>query len=100
MGVKTSLSIDEKVWQDFRKMALGRYGSTKRLSSIVEEALRTYDTRSLMEELGKKLGLTISTYPSSKELKEARPSVKVSAGDIVREMRDERQLPRPSGRGL
>ncbi|MEM2122355.1 MAG: hypothetical protein QXE79_01835 [Candidatus Bathyarchaeia archaeon] len=89
MGVKTSFIINEKVWSNFRAAALNKYG-TKKLSSAVEEALKTFNTLSIIEGFAEKMDLEIS-YLSSRELKEKRPVVRTSAGAKVREMRDERE---------
>ncbi|MEM2998009.1 MAG: hypothetical protein QW542_03580 [Thermoproteota archaeon] len=89
MGVKTSFIIDEKTWSNFKAVVLNKYG-VKKLSSAVEEALKTFTTLTVIEEFTENLGIKIS-YPSSNELKKNRPAVRASASAIVREMRNERE---------
>jgi hypothetical protein len=91
MTVKTTLLIDEKTWAEFRKLVLSRYGSSRKLSAAVEEAIRTFNSVELLVSLSNNLGLNVNSYPSTAEIKKRRPKVSVSSGKIVRQMRDERK---------
>jgi len=91
MGIKTTLIINEKVWANFKKFVSTRHGSLRKLSSAVEEAIKTFNTAELLINLSNTLDLNISVYPSATEIKSRRPKLSTSAGEIVREMRDERE---------
>ena len=92
MGVvKTTLVIDEETWNEFKRSVSSRYGSLKKVSFAVEEALRSFNTIELLEDFSKSKGFVINTYPSLREVEERRPKLKTSAGEEVRRLRDERQ---------
>jgi len=50
--------------------------------------MRTYNSIEILSAYAEKEGISSAMYPSSREVKERRPLVKVSAGETVREMRD------------
>lgn len=89
--VKTTLVLDDKVWSEFRNYVLSKYGSIRKFSLGVTEALQSFNSLGLLESLTNSMKIELSSYPSSKEVKARRPKTKVSAGRIIREMRDARQ---------
>ncbi len=88
--VKTTLVIDEKVWNEFRALALSRYGGARTMSIGVEEALRSFSPLAVLRELSAKLKID-GSYPTSREILSSRVRVSTSAGKVVREMRNGRQ---------
>lgn len=89
--VKTTINIDEETWNEFKKTVSSRYGSIRKLSSAVEEAIQSFNTAELLNRFSGLMGIDTSTYPSVREIKEKRPRLEVSAGETVRAMRDERE---------
>lgn len=89
--VKTTIVVDEKVWNEFKRIVSSRYGGLRKLSSTVEEAIRSFNAVDLLNSFSRSIGLDTSAYPSTKEVKSRRPKLATSAGRVVREMRDERQ---------
>lgn len=88
--VKTTINIDEKVWDEFKKTVNNRYGGLRNLSGAVESAIRNYNMVEVLRESASKLGVD-PEYPSSREVEQRRPTVTVSSSDVLREMRDGRQ---------
>ena len=39
---KTSINIDDKVWQDWLVFVVRKYGTSRKVSEATEEALREY----------------------------------------------------------
>jgi hypothetical protein len=72
-------------------MTSSRYGSVRKLSAAIEEAMRSYNSRGILSAYAKKEGIALVAYPSPREVKERRPSVRASAGEEVREMHDARE---------
>lgn len=92
MGViKTTVNIDERIWNEFKRVVSSQYGGVKSLSRLVEEALRSFNTLELLELFLELWGVEVGIYPSSREVVERRPKLETSAGRVVREMRDERE---------
>lgn len=89
--VKTTILLDQAVWESLRDYVLSRYGTARKLSAGVSEALRAFDSLGLVATLSNQLKLGPMRYPSSEEVKARRPKVQVSAGRTIREMRDARQ---------
>ena len=89
--VKTTVLIDKDLLDQFKKLASVKHGTSKALSSEFEEALRAFSPLEIMSSLIATLNLKIGQYPSLEEVAKNRPRVKISAGRIVREMRDERE---------
>ena len=89
--VKTTIVLDEKVWSEFRNYVLSRHGSVRKFSLGVAEALQSFNSLGILESLTNSMKIEVSPYPSSTEVKARRPKAKVSAGRIIREMRDARQ---------
>jgi len=89
--VKSTLSIDKEVWEEFKRHVVAKYGNLRKLSVEAEEALSQYTSTRFLSESARLLGVTIKGYPSSQEVKANRSRVKVSASQIIREARDERE---------
>ena len=89
--IKTTINIDEETWKEFKKMVSSRYGSTRKLSYAVEEAIQCFNTAELLNRFTKLMGIDAGVYPSLKEIKERRPKLETSAGEEVRAIRDERE---------
>ena len=90
--VKTTINVDDETLREFKRMVTSKYGSARRLSIAVEEAMRTYNSMEILSAYAEKEGIALATYPSSREVEERRPLVKASAGETVREMRDAREI--------
>ena len=90
MTVKTTINIDEETWRRFKDAVSFRYGSIRNLSSAVEEAIKCFNTDSILSQFAEEMGVQTGTYPSLREVEENRPRLATSAGREVREMRDER----------
>lgn len=88
--VKTTVNIDEKVWEEFKKTVSNRYGGLRNLSGAVESAIRNYNMVELLRESASKLGVD-PDYPSSREVEQRRPAAPVGSSEVLREMRDGRQ---------
>jgi len=89
--VKTTVNLDEGVWEEFKRAVSSRYGGTRNLSGVVEYAISNYNMVRLLRDSAKAIGLNVEEYPSSSEVEEKRPSVSVDSASILREMRDGRQ---------
>jgi len=88
--IKTTIVVDEELWNRFKEFVFQRYGSYRKLSEAIEESIKTMDPVGLIMEFAKLMGIS-GAFPSSREIVERRPSVDVSAGQVVREMRNERE---------
>jgi len=89
--IKTTINIDEEAWNEFKKTVSSRYGSIRKLSYAVEEAIQCFNTAELLNRFSEMRGINASVYPSIREVEERRPRLEVSAGEVVRAMRDERE---------
>lgn len=87
--VKTTIIIDEKVWEEFKKTVSNRHGGLRNLSGAVETAIRNYNMVEVLRESSSKLGID-PEYPSSREVEQRRPSVPVESSEILRESRKRR----------
>jgi metal-responsive CopG/Arc/MetJ family transcriptional regulator len=94
-AVKTTINVDEETMREFKKMTTSKYGSTRKLSAAIEDAMRSYNPASTLTEYAQREGITLAAYPSSREVEERRPKVEASAGMEVREMRDARETSIP-----
>ena len=90
-AVKTTINVDDETLREFKKMATSRYGSSRKLSAAIEEAMRSYNSSMILSEYAEKEGIIVVTYPSSREVEEGRPKLETSAGEEVRGMRDARE---------
>ena len=50
---------------------------------------KTFNPSEVLNEFSIILNINTNTYPSDKEVKERRPKLKTSAGETIREMRNE-----------
>jgi len=89
--VKTTPVLDEKVWSEFRKFVEQVYGTTRKMSAGVEEALRSFAPIAVLEAFASSAGIVLDSYPSSQEIVSHRPKVRVSTARAIRRMRDERK---------
>lgn len=89
-SVKTTINIDEETLTEFKKTASSRYGGSRKLSLAIEEAIRNYNTTTILTNYAKMEGIPLEAIPSSKEITDRRPTVDCSAGEELRAMRDER----------
>ncbi len=89
--IKTTITIDEEVWNQLKRTISSKYRNLRKLSTAVEEAIKTFNTSEVLNEFSALLNINTSTYPSNKEVKERRPKLETSAGKTIREMRDERE---------
>ena len=90
-AVKTTINVDDETLREFKRITTSRYGSTRKLSAAIEEAMRSYNSTMILSEYAEKEGITLTSYPSSREVEEKWPKVEASAGTEVREMRDARE---------
>ena len=88
--VKTTINVDEEALIEFKKNASFRYGSSRKLSQAMEEAMRNYNTTTILTEYAKREGIPLKPLPSSREIMGRRPAVDWSAGEELRAMRDDR----------
>jgi len=88
--IKTTIAIGEETWNEFKKIVSLRYGSSRVVSHAVEEAIRCFNAAELLKSFSGAMGIAIE-YPSIREVEERRPKLRVSAGEEVRGIRDERQ---------
>ncbi|HUV54937.1 MAG TPA: hypothetical protein VMW03_07000 [Candidatus Krumholzibacteriaceae bacterium] len=88
--VKTTIDIDEEVWEGFKRTVARRYGGTLSAGQVIEEIIRGYVVAEFLRESSGILGVDVDEYPSSSEVERNRPSVQGSSADAVRNMRDER----------
>jgi len=88
--VKTTINIDEETWIRFKRAVSSSQGSLRNLSGAVEEAIKALDAEYLIQTFAEKAGIEEGGYPSLKEVTESRPRPGTSAGETIREMREER----------
>ena len=88
--VKTTINVDNETLQEFKKIISSRYGTSRKLSTAIEEAMRSYNASWIINTYAEKTGITLGTYPSSREIKNNRPTTTQSAGEEVRAMRNEK----------
>jgi len=86
---KVAIYIDEAVWKSFKEEVLRKYGTTRGVSKEIESLIESYSVR---DALIKSLNNLSETYGfrASGKVKEDRPESKISAAEVLREMRDER----------
>ena len=88
--VKTTVNIDEKLWEEFKRTLSNRYGGLRNLSGVVEGAIRNYNLVEVFRESASKLGIELE-YPSSEEVEARRPSISVDSYDVLNEIHKGRQ---------
>ncbi len=91
-AIKTTINLDEDVLREFRKAASSRYGGYRNLSRAIEEAMRNYNTTALLVEYAKAEDIDLNEMPSSREIVSRRPVVDWSAGEELKEMRENRAV--------
>jgi hypothetical protein len=89
--IKTTLVLDEKIWSEFRRFVEEAYGTTRKMSAGVEEALRSFTPAAVLEAFVSSAGFVLDSYPSSHEIVSHRPKVRASTARTIRQMRDERR---------
>ena len=89
--VKTTLVLDEKIWSEFRRFVEEAYGTTRKMSAGVDEALRSFAPATVLEAFASNAGIVLDSYPSSQEIVSHRPKVRASTARTIRRMRDERR---------
>jgi len=87
---KTTILIEKDILDQFKRLVSLKHGATRNLSLEIEEALRAFSPFEILSSAAARLSQKIDHYPSLKEVVKNRPRVDISAGTIVREMRDER----------
>lgn len=88
---KVSLYLDEELWTRFKEVVLGKHGTLRRLSSEVENLLRTSLVDENFEQTLKKIGIDVRTFISPEEVKQGRPKLRGPSSEVlVREMRGRR----------
>ena len=90
-AVKTTINVDDETLREFKKMTTSRYGSARKLSAAIEDAMRSYNSSTILSEYAENEGIALTSYPSSREVEEGRPKLEASAGEEVRAMRDDRE---------
>lgn len=88
---KTTIVVDKQLLDQFKRLTSAKHGSPRTLSSELEEAIRAFSPPEILSSLAAKLNLKIDRFPSLDEIVQIRPKVNISAGRIIREMRDERE---------
>ena len=91
LTAKVSLYISEEVWAKFREETFRKYGSLRRLSSEVEDLMRSSLVGDRVMSEFEKLGVKLEGTIASREVKEKRPRLKgPSSEKLVRKMRQQR----------
>lgn len=86
---KVSVDIDDRVFRSFEEEIVRKYGTTRKLNKEMEGLIVSYLARDAVIECLKYLSETYG-YISSEDVQKDRPESKSSAGEVLREMRDER----------
>ena len=86
---KVAVYVDEAMWRSFKEEVLRKYGTTRRLNKEIEGLIESYSVRDAMIDCVNYLSGTYG-FISSEDVKKDRPELKSSAGEVLREMRDER----------
>jgi len=86
---KVAVYVDDEAWNRFKEVVLRKYGTTRMLSKEVQRLIDSY----LANDIEKFLRKFSSGFISREEVKKNRPELRISAGKVIREMRDEAGLP-------
>ncbi len=86
---KVAVYVDDEAWSRFKEVVLRKYGTTRMLSKEVQRLIDSY----LANDIEKFLRKFSSGFISSEDVKKNRPELRISAGKVIREMRDEAGLP-------
>ena len=87
---KVTFYSDEELWKEFSAKVLKEEGSTRKISKKLQEMISDYLLDEFFDQLFEKFEIEENCIISSSEVKKARPKVKVSAADMIREDRDSR----------
>jgi len=83
--IKTSIMIDEDIWEMFKVKASSKRGS-KGISRAVEEALEEELSEKVVTEA---LENMYPRRPSDLEVKPIKPKIATSAGKVISELREQ-----------
>ena len=75
----TTIKIDEKVWEEFKRTVNSRYGVSRNQSKIVEEAINSYNVVETLPISAKELGVVVAEYPSISEVEAHGGSIAVES---------------------
>ncbi len=88
---KISIYLDDEVWAKFREQVFKKYGNLRRLSSEVENVLRSTLIDELVVHEFEKMGAKAPEMVWAQEVGEKRPTLKGPSSEaLVREMREKR----------
>ena len=87
---KVAVYVDDEAWSRFKEVVLRKYGTTRMLSKEVQRLIDSYLANDTIEKFLRKFS---SGFISSEDVKKNRPELRISAGKVIREMRDEAGLP-------
>ena len=88
---KVSIYINDKVWSNFKKEVFQKYGSLRKISSEIEELLRSMIVQEVVFSGFTKVGVKANGTVSSSEIKAKRPLLRGSSSEkIIRKMRQKR----------
>ena len=88
---KVSLYLNEDLWIKFKEAVLRRYGTLRRLSSEVENLLRTSLVDEDVEQAFERMNVDIKTIFSLEKVKRGRPKLQGPPSEIlIKEMRGRR----------
>ena len=88
---KVSLYIDEKLWTRFKEAVLRKHGTLRKLSSEVENLLRTSLVDEEVSRVFERIGVDTEVPTSPEVVKRGRPELRgPPSEDLVREMRGRR----------
>jgi hypothetical protein len=83
--IKTSIMIDEDIWETFKAKASSRKG-LRGISRAVEEALEEELSEKVVTEA---LENMCPRRPSGLEVKPIKPKIATSAGKVISELREQ-----------
>ena len=84
---KVAIYVDDETWRRFKEEVLRKHGTIRMLSKEVQSLVESYLADDVIMKSLKKFG---TGFISSEEVKKDRPRLKVSAGEVAREVRDRR----------
>jgi hypothetical protein len=88
---KVSLYLNENLWNKFKEAVLRRHGTLRRLSSEVEELLRTSLVDEDVEQAFMRMNVDMKIIFSPEGVKQGRPKLQGPPSEIIiREMRGRR----------
>ena len=75
----TTIKIDEKVREEFKKTVNSRYGGSRNLSKIVDETINSYNVVETLPISAKELGVEVTEHPPISEVEAHRGSIAVES---------------------